>query len=227
MEGSPRRLDLDAWERAEHFRFFRDYENPYFNVCAEVDVRTVARRCAEPDGGSFFLSTLFLALGAVNDVEEFRYRIRGDDVVVHDVVHGGSTVLASDRTFAFAYFDWDPSFDRFVRGAGAVLEAARVRPVALEDRPERDDLVHFSVVPWIAFTSIAHARRGGEPGSVPRIVLGRRHGHPGRERMPVSVEVHHALVDGLHVGRFFERYQARLDEFDPRSARGAGPPGER
>ena len=29
--------------------------------------------------------------------------------------------------------------------------------------------------------------------------------------MPVSVEVHHALVDGLHVGRFYEMFQARLD----------------
>jgi chloramphenicol O-acetyltransferase type A len=30
--------------------------------------------------------------------------------------------------------------------------------------------------------------------------------------MPVSVEVHHALVDGIHVGRFFEIYQGYLDE---------------
>ena len=29
--------------------------------------------------------------------------------------------------------------------------------------------------------------------------------------MPVSVEVHHALVDGLHVARFYEGFQRRLD----------------
>jgi chloramphenicol O-acetyltransferase type A len=29
--------------------------------------------------------------------------------------------------------------------------------------------------------------------------------------MPVSVEVHHALVDGLHVGRFYEAFQRGLD----------------
>jgi chloramphenicol O-acetyltransferase type A len=28
--------------------------------------------------------------------------------------------------------------------------------------------------------------------------------------MPVSVEVHHALVDGIHVGRFLERFQTLL-----------------
>ncbi len=29
--------------------------------------------------------------------------------------------------------------------------------------------------------------------------------------MPVSVEVHHALMDGLHVGRYFERFAAYCD----------------
>jgi chloramphenicol O-acetyltransferase type A len=28
--------------------------------------------------------------------------------------------------------------------------------------------------------------------------------------MPVSVEVHHALMDGLHVGRYFESFQSHL-----------------
>jgi chloramphenicol O-acetyltransferase len=29
--------------------------------------------------------------------------------------------------------------------------------------------------------------------------------------MPVAVEVHHALVDGLDVARFFERFADHLD----------------
>jgi chloramphenicol O-acetyltransferase type A len=67
------------------------------------------------------------------------------------------------------------------------------------------------VIPWVAFTSFAHARRHGTEDSVPKIVFGKRHERGGRHRMPVSVEVHHALVDGLHVGRFFEGFQERLD----------------
>jgi chloramphenicol O-acetyltransferase type A len=29
----------------------------------------------------------------------------------------------------------------------------------------------------------------------------------GQRLMPISVEVHHALMDGLHVGRYLERLQ--------------------
>jgi chloramphenicol O-acetyltransferase len=37
--------------------------------------------------------------------------------------------------------------------------------------------------------------------------------------MPVAVEVHHAVVDGLDVARFMERFQHALSGFRP-----GGPP---
>lgn len=207
----PRRLDLAAWPRRAHFELFRAYEHPFFNVCADVDVSAAARACRAPGGPSFFLATFHASLGAANDVEEFRCRIRGGDVVVHDAVHGGSTVLMPDERFGFAYFDWEPDFAVFAPRAAAVLAAARASGGALDPQDHRDDLLHYSVLPWIAFTSFSHARRHATDDSVPKIVFGRRHGEPGAERMPVSVEVHHALVDGIHVGRFYDRFQARLD----------------
>lgn len=207
----PRRLDLSAWNRREHYAFYRGYDNPYFNICAPVEVTRLLERCRSEGGPSFFLASLWASLAAFNEIEELRYRIRGGDVVVHDVVHGGSTVLVPDGTFRFAYFDYDPDFRAFAAGAAAVLERVREERGPLEARPERDDLIHATIIPWIAFTSFSHARRWGTNDSVPKLVLGRHHPDGDTVRMPVSVEVHHALADGLHVGRFFERFQHHLD----------------
>jgi chloramphenicol O-acetyltransferase type A len=208
----PKPLDLDRWPRRPHFEFFRGYDLPFFNLCAEVDVTALTGACAPPGGPSFFLATLYLSLKAANEVEEFRYRLAGDGVVVHEVIHGGSTVLRPDETFVFAYFDYDRDFPRFHSGALAVLDEVRSGPAVLRPRPERDDLIHYSVIPWVSFTSFAHARSLRQGGSVPKIVFGKHREAGGRRLMPVSVEVHHALVDGLHVGRFFERFQAALDQ---------------
>ena len=208
----PRRLDLSTWNRREHFAFYRGYDNPYFNLCAPVDVTRLLERCRSEEGPSFFLASLWASLTAVNEIEELRYRIRGDDVVVHGIVHGGSTVLVPDGTFRFGYFDYDPDFWTFAEGAGSVLERVRAEMGPLEARPERDDMIHYSIIPWVAFTSFSHARRWGTVDSVPKVVFGRHHRDGDIDRMPVSVEVHHALVDGLHVGRFFERFQHHLDE---------------
>jgi chloramphenicol O-acetyltransferase len=54
---------------------------------------------------------------------------------------------------------------------------------------------------------VTNARRSLAEDSVPKIIFGKYEVEGGRVRLPVSVEVHHALMDGVHVGRYFERLQ--------------------
>jgi chloramphenicol O-acetyltransferase type A len=130
-------------------------------------------------------------------------------VLVHEVIHGSGTILRPDGTFGFAYFEFDPRFGRFHERAEREVERVRAS-TALEPVAERDDLIHYSVIPWVAFTSFAHARHLAAGDSVPKIVFGKVYPDGGGERMPVSVEVHHALADGLDAGRFFETLAARF-----------------
>lgn len=208
----PHRLDIDNWPRRHHFEFFKEYELPFFNICADVDVSRLYEWSRQGDGPSFFLASLYLALKAANEVEPFRYRLQDDSVVMHDVIHGGTTVLRQDETFGFAYFEFGDSYVRFEVEGLEILGRARESTGPLEDRPDRDDVIHTSIIPWVHFTGFAHAQKLGARDSIPKLVLGRHAVRDGTRRMPVSVEVHHALVDGLDVGRFFERYQSALDD---------------
>jgi len=207
-----RRLEIDRWSRRHHYEFFKDYDRPFFNVCAAVDVGRLYDWSKQSDGPSFFLGSLYLALTAVNAIEPFRYRIRDDAVVIHDVVHSGTTVLRQDETFGFAYFEYRSSYAHFETEGREILDRARRASGPLQDRPERDDVIHTSVIPWVYFTGFSHAGKLGVRDSIPKVVFGKHEQREGTRRMPVSVEVHHALMDGLHVGRFFERYQAMLEE---------------
>ncbi len=211
-------LDLTTWNRRAHFDFFRAYDNPYFNITADVDV-TALHACSQAaEGPSFAVAAYYLSLRAINAIEPFAYRIRrepGDrgavSVIRHPVVHGGSIVLRPDESFTFVYFDYETSYPAFAAGASAALAAGR-RADQLGARDDRDDLVHYSVIPWVSFTSFSHARRWGTDDAVPKLVFGKHRAVGSRRLMPVSVEVHHALVDGLHVGRYFEHFQAGLDD---------------
>src|SRR6266567_2902441 len=95
-------LDLPNWKRREHFELYRNFANPFFSVCVDVDVTELWRRCSEDGGPSFFLATVFFALRACNETEAFRMRVRGDGVWLHDRVSITPTVMRSDDTFAFA-----------------------------------------------------------------------------------------------------------------------------
>lgn len=205
-------IDLERWSRAEHFRLFRGYAQPHFSVTADVDVTTLRARCSAPGGPSFFLATLFLSLQAANAVPAFRLRLRGERVWRHDVVDAGSTVLRPDDTFTFATYPWTARFADFAAAGEAETTRRRAAP-GLLDGGDGDELIHYSVLPWVAFTSFTNALPGPDE-SCPKIVFGRFTERGGRWVMPVSVQVHHALVDGIDVGRFFEGFQQRLDAAD-------------
>ncbi len=212
----PRFIDLDGWKRKQHFDFFRSYEQPFFNLCTDLDVTDLLAWCRREEAPSFFLASLYCSLSAANRIEEFRYRIRGDRVLVHPVIHGGSTVLLADETFRFAYFTFHPKLAAFAEAGQRELAAVRhgdglLRPQA---GSQDDALIHHSVIPWVRFTSFSHARRVDATNSVPKIVFGRYSERSGRQFMPISVEVHHSLVDGLHVGRFLDIFQELLERPD-------------
>ncbi|MEZ4454742.1 MAG: CatA-like O-acetyltransferase [Nannocystaceae bacterium] len=175
----PTELDLERWPRRAHFDFFRGFESPFFNVCAHLDATALWRRSGAPGGPSFALACFWLALRAANQQEPFRLRIRGDRVVVHEVIHGGTTALRDDDTFGFAYFDFDGDYERFAAGAGRRWRP-RAAVGASRTRDHDDGVIHFSVMPWVAFTSISHARRFGLADSVPKVVLGKALRWPAR-----------------------------------------------
>ena len=208
----PQRLDIDNWHRRHHFEFFMDYDLPFFNLCADVDVSRLYEWSKQEEGPSFFLASFYLSLQAANEIEPFRYRLDGDGVVVHEAIHGGTTVMRQDETFGFAYFDFDPSYVRFEVKGQEILEQARIASGPLLDRPDREDLIYYSVIPWVHFTAFTHATKLGARDSIPKIVFGKHTERAGNRLMPVSVQVHHALMDGLDVGRFFERFEHLLDD---------------
>jgi len=203
-------IDLDKWYRKNQYHFFKNHELPFFNITAPVDVTRLRAFC-RAEGYSFFLSSFYLSLRAANDIPELRYRIRPDGVVEHPQINAGCTILYDDHSFGFGWFELEDDLPAFCRKGEQIIADVKARK-DLEDKPmEEDNVVHYSVIPWVSFTSFQHARKFIEGDSIPKIVFGKYYSEGDRTKMPLSVEVHHALADGWHVGQYFERYQALLD----------------
>ena len=203
-------VDLDSWRRRDHYLWFRSYERPFFSVTVEVDVTAAWNRSRKRGAPSFFLTSLFPMLKASNEVEAFRLRLRPRGVWRHDRVAVGPTVLRSDQTFGFARLELTSTLTEFVTHGQAAVSHAHAQTGLQERKNTGDDIVFHSVLPWLRFTSFSNALPGND--SIPRIVFGRCEADRRRVKMPVAVEVHHALVDGLDVARFFEKFTAHLED---------------
>ncbi|HVR44369.1 MAG TPA: CatA-like O-acetyltransferase [Thermoanaerobaculia bacterium] len=200
-------LDLDGWKRREHFDYFRRIALPFFSVSVEIEV-TMLREACRAGGRSFFLASLFHALYAANQTEEMRMRLRGERVWVHERLRISSTILRPDETFGFIRLDPEDDAGAFEERGRTAMERARGGGPSLSDEGD-DDVIYHSTLPWIRFTGFTNALPlGGD--SIPRVVFGRCAPDGTRWRMPVAVEVHHALVDGLAVARFLERLEKRV-----------------
>ena len=203
-------LDLSTWPRREHFAFFSAFDEPFFGLVAEVDCPHAYAE-AKRLGVSFFLYYLHHCLQAVNEIEEFRYRIEEGQVYCYERIHASATIGRADHTFGFSFIPHHDTLADFVAAAQLEIDAVQQSTgLRLNDSTGRPDVIHASAIPWTRFTGLTHARSFRHPDSAPKISFGKTHRDGAALRLPVAVNVHHGLADAHHVGLFLEAFQRRL-----------------
>ena len=202
-----RKLDLDNWDRKEHFEFFSKIEEPFFGFTVNIDC-TGAYKKAKALNVSFFIYYLHKTLITTNAIENFRYRIIDGEVFLHDKINASVTIMRDDKTFGLSLVEFDEDLHRFNENAKKRIEKVH-NTNGLSIR-FLSDTIHFSIIPWISFSAVSHARGFNYPDSCPKIVFGALREENGKKHMPLSVHVHHGLMDGYHVGLFLERLNTEM-----------------
>lgn len=199
-------LDIESWNRKEHFRFFSALDDPFFGITAHVDFTAIYHE-ARHDAQSFFLYSLHHILTKANEIDEFKLRIEGtDSVVKYDTIHVSPTIGREDGTFGFAFFEYLPNRNEFIRQA--THEIARVKDgsgLSFSENTGRADVIRYSSIPWFSFTEMKHAGSFKNGDSVPRISTGKLIATHGSMLLPISICAHHGLMDGRHVARFLNK----------------------
>lgn len=204
-------LDLENWNRKEHFAHFKQMEEPFFGATVEIDC-TKAYQTAKSLNTSFFIYYLHKTLVAVNAIENFKYRISGEQIYINDQIDASATIGREDGTFGFSFIAYHPDFKIFEKTALEEIERIQNTTGLFTRTFENDNLIHFSAIPWLNFTSLSHARSFTYPDSCPKISFGKMMvSESGKRTIAMSVHVHHALMDGLHMGQFVDYFQELMN----------------
>lgn len=205
-----RTIDLHTWSRKKHFEIYRVFDYPHFGLCANVEI-TAFYPAVKACEGNFNIAVIYVLARIANAMTEFRYRIREDQVVEHEVIHPSTTVLGDGDLFSFCTFPYTTRFADFAPRASRAIAAAK-ESIKLEDEPGQDDLIFMTGIPWVSFSGLLHPIHMHPADSVPRIAWGKYFTDGERLMLPLAVQVHHALMDGLHVGRYYQQVQALFDK---------------
>jgi len=205
-------LDIETWDRKEHFIYFKDLDLPYFCITADIEM-TDFHRIIKNNNFPFFLSFLFIVTSVANNIKELRYRIHGEKVCVHDAVHPSFTVLGRNNIFSYCPGIFREGFTDFLKENSELLENVKKNPSLKEDK-KRDDVLYITSLPWVKFSSVSHPMRLDPCDSIPRIAWGKFFTENGKMKIPFSLQVHHALLDGFHAGQFFLNLEKLLNSPD-------------
>ncbi|KJS11192.1 MAG: chloramphenicol acetyltransferase [Hoeflea sp. BRH_c9] len=207
-----REVDLESWSRSGQFELFRTYDRPHFATTARVDVTALMTR-AKPRGVSPFRAFIFAIGAGVHAVPALKMRFIGNRVLEYNSISLSATVPRAGDSFGYCYIPYCDDWIRFDESCKAIIEETAKGADLGANTGERHDLAYLSCLPWLDFTALDNALPGPDD-CIPRFSWGKFIKAPdGSWSCAVAVQVHHALVDGLQVGQFFQAAQASLDRF--------------
>ena len=205
-----KKIDIENWNRKSTFEFFKDFEDPFFNMTANLDITKLYIFCKEHDL-SISLAVSYSSQSAANDIREFRIRLLNGELVEYESVEATQTILQDDETFSFCYFQKAANIFEFdAQGKRSLKKYKALNTFDVET--DRLDLIYYSMIPWVSFTSFKHATRFDRTQTIPRIVFGKIFDEGDKKKIPVSVEVNHTIMDGIHMGKYFALLQKKFDE---------------
>lgn len=195
----PKMIPMEHYPRREHFHYFCSLTNPFLSLTVQMDVTELAQAC-KTSGASFYIAFMHAVALAADEVPQLRQRVHADGIVEYESCSTSHTELLPDETYCYCTLHHHMPLPEYLEAAEAARTAARSNATIDEDAAEADSQYFISCLPWLHFTQLSNPT-GSD--SNPRFTWGKYEpDYRGRLMLPLSVCVHHGLVDGLHVARF-------------------------
>lgn len=202
-------IDESKWERAMHCKIFRSCAEPMYCLTFEVDVTNFLNKIRKK-GLSFTLAMVYSVCKCGNDIEEFRYRFFDGKVVLYDRIDTSFTYLNKEtELFKVVSVPMIDDLEEYIK----LAEKTSIEQHEYFTAPPANNIFQCSAIPWITYTHISHTISGNKESASPLFDWGKYYEKDGHILMPLSVQVHHSFVDGIHIGRFAELLQMFLNEF--------------
>ncbi len=210
-----RQVDLSAWPRREHYRYYTESLKVTFNVTADIQVDRLLAYC-HSHGRRFYPAWIALTTLAVNSMENLRmFRGADDALCIWDHVVPNYTIFhADDHTFSDCWSVYSDDFDTLYQTVAADMTRFGDSKGIKARAGQPANFFCISCAPWLHFSSCASYVAGGEPQFFPIITAGKYLKKDEKTMLPVSLTIAHAVCDGYHAGLLFRRMQEGIDALD-------------
>lgn len=207
-------IDMDTWERREHYYYYKDFLKVRYNLNIQVDITELLAQVKEQKL-KFYPVFIYIIMRAVNQNREMRMQTDKEGRLGYwDECHPSYTIFhEDDKTFSDIWTEYNEDFPAFYDAVIKDMETYRNQK-GIKPKPGKpDNFCPVSCVPWLSFTGYASDTYSDSPMLYPVVLFGRYYEKEGRTFLPLGAAFHHAVADGYHSCRFLNEIQELAETF--------------
>lgn len=202
------RIDMERWERREFYEHFINEVRCTYSTTVPIDITHLKKQRLYP-------AMIWLLTQTVNEMPEFRTALTDRGLGIYDEVHPAYTVFNKNhKNFSgiWTEFSWD--YHEFLKSyeADTAMFSSSEQYAPKPGRPM--NTIDISMVPWFTFTAFDINVFDAGKYLLPIFTMGKFYDTEGKRMLPLAIQVHHAVCDGYHVGRFIDALQEKISFFD-------------
>ncbi len=207
-------MDMKTWPRSYTYKYFTETVSPLiYSVNVTLDV-TKLRGILKKQRLKFFPAYLYLITKGMISQKEF-LMARQDDILgywnfrtpLYPIFH------EDDQTITFLWTEYDNDFKTFYKNyTSDIINHGKQHGVMMAKGEPPANSYIIACTPWFSFNSVSMHLQNAKNYYAPMFEAGGFQEAHGTIKMPLSITVNHAVIDGYHIKVFLENLQSLLEQ---------------
>lgn len=204
------KIDQDAWPRKEYFDHYFTQVPCTYSAVFQLDITSL-----RSSGEKLYPAMLYCISTVVNRHREFRMACNAaKEIGWYDRVHPCYTIFHKDtETFSNLWTEYNPDYAAFREAYRRTLSVYGEQPGMMPQPDTPPNTFPVSMIPWASFEGFNLNLQNGYDYLPPIFTMGKFYEENSRVRLPLAVQVHHAVCDGFHLCRLVNEMQELLDSW--------------
>ncbi|WP_423363072.1 CatA-like O-acetyltransferase [Mycoplasma sp. P36-A1] len=211
MDG--KEIDLNKWDRKDHFEGYLKMANPCYGINVRIDVTKLVKRCKE-NKESFFINMLYICSNEMMKIEEFKMRIVDNKPYIYNNYQVSFSIMNDYGYYVIREVDLN-EYQTFYNDSKKILEVSKKeKSLHIKNYDYNvNNMFYFSSVPWIDFEGLSQPFAGDVmQDSIPKVGWGKYVKENDKYKMTLHLTVNHALVDGKPLSDLILNIQEEINK---------------
>lgn len=199
-------IDLNTWPRKFYFDHYYEQVKCTYSITANIDITQLLSACKKTSI-KLYPAMIHIITTAVNSIEELRTSHNAEGQLgTWNFMSPCYTIFQDDdKTFTNLWTPYSKSFSDF--NGDYLVDIAKyggIKKFIAKDN-EPDNTFPISCLPWINFTGFNLNIYDDARYLRPIFTMGKYVQSDNKTLIPLSAQLHHALCDGYHAAKLFEK----------------------